>query len=83
MNQNKPQAKAKEVRTLSIRIPMSLYLSVSQYGIDKDLPSLNAAVIALMEAGMDTSSDRDAILSAFIQEIVSPEQLKEIINGKQ
>jgi hypothetical protein len=78
MNQSKP----KEVRTLSIRIPMDLYLNVSQHGIDKDLPSLNSAVIALLSAGLEVTSERDKILSQFILEVVPPEKLKEIISGR-
>lgn len=78
MNQNKP----KELRTLSIRIPIDLYLSVSQHGIDKDLPSLNAAVIALLLAGLDVNAEKDSILSQFILEVIPVEKLKEIMNGK-
>lgn len=78
MNQTKP----KEVRTLSIRIPMDLYLKVSQHGLDRDFSSLNATVISLLESGMASAIERHEVLSKFIQEIVSPEKLKEIINGK-
>ena len=78
MNQSKP----KEVRTLSIRIPMDLYLNLSQYGIDKDLPTLNSAVIALLTAGLDVTLERDKILSQFILEVVPSEKLKEIIDGR-
>lgn len=78
MNQNKPKH---EVRTLSIRIPIELYVGISQYAIDKDLPSLNAAIIDLIQSGITLTQDRDSILSQFIIEIVPRDTLERLING--
>lgn len=79
MNQPKPK---KVVKTLSIRIPESLYLEASQWGIDKGFPSLNAAIISLISAGLKAQADEDAIVSQFILEIIPKNKLQEIINGK-
>lgn len=79
MNQPKPK---KVVKTLSIRIPESLYLEASQWGIDKEFPSLNAAIISLISAGLKAQADEDAIVSQFILEIIPKNKLEEIINGK-
>lgn len=80
MNQPKPK---KVVKTLSIRIPESLYIEASQWGIDKGFPSLNAAIIDLVTAGLKAQAEQDAIVSQFILEIIPQEKLEEIINGKQ
>lgn len=78
MHQDKPK---QEVKTLSIRVPLELYLTVSQYALDKDLPSLNAAIIELVKAGIDTTQEQQRIISQFIIEIVPPELLEKIARG--
>ena len=75
MNQNEP-------KTLSIRIPFDLYLKVSQHALDKDLKSLNAAIIDLLESGLALVQERESIISQFILEVVPANKLKEIMNGK-
>jgi len=79
MNQSKPK---KVVKTLSIRIPVDLYLEASQWGIDKGFPSLNAAVIDLMTSGLKAEREQDDIVSQFILEIIPADKLKEIIDGR-
>lgn len=79
MNQDKP----KEVRTLSIRIPMDLYLDVSQHALDNDSSSLNAAIIDLITHGLRAEQEESRIISKFILEVVPQEKLKEIMNGRQ
>lgn len=78
MNQNKPK---QEVRTLSIRIPIDLYVGISQHALEKDLPSLNAAIIDLIENGIDVTEERSKILSQFILQVVPREELEKLING--
>ena len=78
MNQSKPK---QEVRTLSIRIPIELYVGISQHAIDKDLPSLNAAIIDLIESGITLIEERDSVISNFILEIVPRDTLENLING--
>jgi len=78
MHQEKPK---QEVKTLSIRIPLELYVTISQYALDKDLPSLNAAIIDLVRAGIMSADGRDQIISEFIVEFVTPTKLKELIRG--
>ncbi len=78
MNQPKPK---RVVKTLSIRIPEELYLEASQWGIDKSHPSLNAAIIELINTGLKSMQEKDRIVSQFILEYVSTEKLKELIDG--
>lgn len=78
MNQDKPK---QAVKTLSIRIPEKLYLTVSQYVLDNDIPSMNAAIIGLITAGLDITKERDQIISQFVLEFVPKEKLKELIDG--
>lgn len=79
MHQQTPK---QEVKTLSIRIPLELYLVVSQYALDKELPSLNAAIIDLITAGIDVTKEKDTIISQFIMEFIPLEQLEKLIDGK-
>lgn len=79
MNQDKPKQR---VKTLSIRIPEGLYLTVSQYAIDNDMPSMNAAIISLITNGLEVMGDRNSAISQFILELIPEEKLEEIINGK-
>lgn len=78
MNQKEPKH---EVKTLSIRIPKELYVKVSQYALDNDLPSLNGAIVDLMNTGLDTTVEHDKIISQFVLEFVPREQLEKLING--
>jgi hypothetical protein len=79
MHQEKPK---QEVKTLSIRIPLELYVTISQHTLDKDLPSLNAAIIDLVKTGIRASGEKNTIISEFIVEFVAPEKLKELMNAK-
>lgn len=79
MNQKEPK---QEVKTLSIRIPLELYITISQYALDKDLPSLNGAIVELMTAGLEATSERDKIISQFVLEFVPKETLEKLINGE-
>lgn len=79
MNQDKPKQR---VKTLSIRIPEVLYLTVSQYAIDNDLPSMNAAIISLITNGLEVMGDKDSAITQFILELIPQHKLEEIINGK-
>lgn len=79
MNQDKPKQR---VKTLSIRIPEALYLTVSQYAIDNDMPSMNAAIISLITNGLEVMNSKDATISQFILELIPEEKLKELINGE-
>ena len=78
MNQNKP----KEVKTLSIRIPLALYLEISQYAIDEDHQSLNSAIMALLNSGLLLKQEEDNVIRRFILEIVPQEKLEELVNGE-
>ncbi len=79
MNQKEPK---QEVKTLSIRIPLELYVTISQYALDNDLPSLNSAIVDLMKAGLDSNADKASIISQFVLEFVPKEVLEKMINGK-
>ena len=79
MHQDKPK---QGVKTLSIRIPLDLYLTISQYALDEQLPSLNAALIDLLKTGIDTTQEREKIISQFIIEFIPKETLEKIINGE-
>lgn len=79
MNQKEPK---QEVKTLSIRIPLELYVTISQYALDNDLPSLNSAIVDLMKAGLDSNADKESIISQFVLEFVPKEVLEKMINGK-
>ena len=79
MNQDKPKQR---VKTLSIRIPDSLYLTVSQYAIDNDMPSMNAAIISLITNGLEVMGTKDDIIKGFILEMIPGDKLKEMIDGK-
>lgn len=78
MNQEKPK---EGVRTLSIRIPKSLYVKVSQYALDTKQPSMNAGIMELVENGLQVTQDRNQIISNFFMEIIPMEKLKELSNG--
>lgn len=78
MNRVKPKRK---IQTLSIRIPIELYVLISQHAVDNDLPSLNASVIELIEKGGRAATDKDDIISQFILEFVPKEKIEELING--
>lgn len=78
MNQKEPK---QEVKTLSIRIPVQLYIKVSQYALDNELPSLNGAIVDLMTAGLETTAEHDKIISQFVLEFVPRERLEKLING--
>ena len=79
MHQDKPK---QEVKTLSIRIPLELYMTVSQYAIDKDSPSLNAAIIDLVRAGIDQTSAKDRAVRDFLIERIPAEELEKLIRGE-
>jgi len=79
MNHDKPKQR---VKTLSIRIPEALYLTVSQYAIDNDMPSMNAAIISLITNGLHAVSSKDDTITQFILELIPREKLEELINGK-
>lgn len=79
MNQQKPK---EGVKTLSIRIPESLYLQVSQYALDNNMPSMNAGIMELVQNGLSVTQDRDDIISSFLFEVVPIEKLKEMMNGE-
>ena len=78
MNQPKPK---RAVKTLSIRIPEDQYIEASQWGIDKGFPSLNAAIIQLMKAGLESEKEKDSAVGQFILEYIPHEKLKELMNG--
>jgi hypothetical protein len=79
MNQKEPR---QEVKTLSIRIPIELYVKVSQYALDNELPSLNGAIVDLMNSGLEANTERDKIISQFVLEFVPKETLEKLINGQ-
>lgn len=79
MHQEKPK---QSVKTLSIRIPYELYMAVSQYALDNELPSLNAAATELITAGVQTAEDHEKIISQFILEFIPKEQLDKLIHAK-
>ncbi len=79
MHQDKPK---QEVKTLSIRVPLELYLTVSQYALDEDLASLNAAIIELVRTGIDTTLEKERIISQFIIDIVPKETLEKLARGE-
>ena len=79
MHQEKPK---EAVKTLSIRIPLDLYLKISQYALDEDLASLNAAIVSLVKSGLDSTNEKNTIISQFIIEVVPKETLERLINGK-
>lgn len=79
MNQKEPK---QEVKTLSIRIPLELYITISQYALDNDLPSLNGAIVELMTAGLEATAERDKIISQFVLEFIPRETLEKLINGE-
>lgn len=79
MHQEKPK---EAVKTLSIRIPLDLYLKISQYALDEDLASLNAAIVSLVKSGLDSTNEKNNIISQFIIEVVPKETLERLINGK-
>ena len=78
MNHDKPK---QAVKTLSIRIPEKLYLMVSQYALDHEMPSMNAAIISLVTSGLSSTEERESIIGQFILELVPREKMEEIING--
>lgn len=78
MNRDKPK---RTIKTLSIRIPFDLYVSISQHALDNDLPSLNASVIDLIESGGKSAVSKDDIISQFILEFVPKERIEELVNG--
>lgn len=78
MNQDKPK---QEVKTLSIRIPEKLYLTVSQYVLDNKMSSMNSAIIALISGGLTAMQDKDRVITQFILELVPKEKLQELMNG--
>ena len=79
MNQDKPKQR---VKTLSIRIPEALYLTVSQYALDNKMPSMNAAIISLITNGIDIMGSKSEHITQFILELIPEEKLKELIDGK-
>lgn len=79
MHQDKPK---QGVKTLSIRIPLDLYLTISQHALDEQLPSLNAAIIDLVKTGIDTTQEKEKIISQFIIEFVDKQTLRKIIDGE-
>ena len=78
MHQQKPK---EGVKTLSIRIPTALYLTISQYALDNDHPSMNAAIIELLASGIAVEKEKGSIIGQFSLEVVPKDKLKEIING--
>ena len=78
MNQEKPKQR---VKTLSIRIPESLYLTISQYVLDNDLPSINSAVISLVNRGIRGTEESENAVSEFILELIPQDKLQELANG--
>ena len=78
MHQDKPK---QEVKTLSIRIPLELYLVISQYTLDADFPSLNSAIISLIKSGLSEGEERENIIGRYILNIVPKEELEKLING--
>ncbi len=78
MNQEKPK---QQVKTLSIRIPEDLYLAVSQYALDQELPSINAAVTSLLNNGLRVTGDKESAISEFILELIPEQRLKELASG--
>ena len=79
MNQQKPK---EGVKTLSIRIPESLYLKVSQFALDSDMPSMNAGIMKLIKDGLEVTQDRDEIIRSFLFEVVPMDKLKDMIDGQ-
>ncbi len=79
MHQDKPK---QPVKTLSIRIPLDLYLIISQYALDEELPSLNAAIVDLVKTGIASVAEKEKIISQFIIEVIPKEVLEKIINGQ-
>lgn len=79
MHQDKPR---QEVKTLSIRIPLQLYVTISQYALDKDLSSLNAAIIELVKGGLTETSGRDQVIRDFIVELLPVDELEKLIRGE-
>lgn len=79
MNQKEPR---QEVKTLSIRIPLELYVTISQYALDSELPSLNSAIVDLLHTGLSSATEKDHIISEFVLEFVPLEMLEKLINGK-
>lgn len=61
---------------------MDLYLNVSQHALDTESPSLNAAIISLITQGLASEEEKSKIISQFIVEVVTPERLKELMNGR-
>ena len=78
MHQDKPK---QQVKTLSIRIPLELYLVISQYTLDEDFPSLNSAIISLIKSGLSVDEERENIIGRFLLDIVPKEEMEKLING--
>ncbi len=80
MNQTQPKSK-KMVNTLSVRLPPELYNQVAEIALEKTT-TLNSVFIELIQAGLVRKDMEQQILENFIISVVSPEKLKELINGK-
>lgn len=59
-----------------------LYMQVTQYGVEKNNPSLNATVAELLASGLKAKVNEKIVLSNFILETVDKELLKDIIDGQ-
>lgn len=79
MNQRTPRQK-KVVNTLSVRLPPELYNQVAEIALEKG-DTLNSVFIDLVTKGLKQSTDMQRAVEDFVISIVSPERMKELLNG--
>jgi predicted DNA-binding protein len=80
MNQMQPKHK-KVVNTLSVRLPPDLYNKVAEIALERGT-TLNSVFIELVDSGLNFKAREQQILENFIVSVVTPERLKELINGQ-
>lgn len=80
MNQSQPKPK-KVVNTLSVRLPPELYNRIAEIALER-IDTLNSVFIEMVEAGLDRKAIEAQVIQDFVLSVVSPEKLKELMNGK-